>query len=47
MTDSRAGTGEYGLTENDRVLIERYARKLVHDRSPDDLIPASSDEVEE
>lgn len=36
----------HGLTDEDRELIDRYARKSRSERSPDDLIPPGADDVQ-
>lgn len=39
--------GKPGLTTEDRSLIERYAKKSYLDRSPDDLLPSTTDDPKE
>ncbi|WP_232703179.1 hypothetical protein [Halobacterium wangiae] len=44
QTDDEEGGDEegYGITDADRVRIERYLQKEKHERSVDDLRPASN-----
>ena len=47
MMEPGVGSGEPGLTDEDRSSMERYVRKSYLDRSPEDLLPSATDDPED